>query len=110
MLRRSGSPVPIGLFRSVRAARFFGVQRGLALRRGGARKVRVQEPMETAEPKVPTSRSVDETDAQLIPGWLQRLAAISWRSIAALALGAVLVAIALKLSTVTFAVIIGAIV
>ena len=44
-----------------------------------------------------------------MPGWLRRLAAISWRLLVSLALGAVLAYVAIQLSTVTLAVIIGAI-
>src|SRR3954464_8611664 len=56
------------------------------------------------------SSRLDASDAALVPGWLRRLAAISWRALVALGLGAVLVVIALKLATVTLAIVIGAIV
>ena len=48
--------------------------------------------------------------AGLVPGWLQRLAAIGWRLLAAIALGIVLLRIAILLSTVTASILIAAIV
>src|SRR6476661_12529 len=39
--------------------------------------------------------------ADLAPGWLQRLAAVGWRLLVAIALGVVLLRIALVVSTVT---------
>jgi predicted PurR-regulated permease PerM len=49
-------------------------------------------------------------DDGLVPGWLQRLAAIGWRLLAAIALGLVLLRIATVLSTVTASVLVAAIV
>ena len=48
--------------------------------------------------------------AGLVPGWLQRLAAIGWRLLMAIALGLVLLEIAVMLSTVTVSILIAAIV
>ncbi len=48
--------------------------------------------------------------SDLVPGWLRRVAAIGWRVLAALALGLVLVGVAVALSTVTAAIIVGLIV
>ena len=54
----------------------------------------------------------DPTDpsAELVPGWLRRVAALGWRVLAALALGLVLVGLAVLLSTVTAAIVVGLIV
>ena len=54
----------------------------------------------------------DRTDpsADLVPGWLRRIAALGWRILAALALGLVLIGIAVLLSTVTAAIVVGLIV
>jgi predicted PurR-regulated permease PerM len=49
-------------------------------------------------------------DDGLVPGWLQRLAAIGWRLLAAIALGLVLLWIAVLLSTVTASVLVAAII
>ncbi len=48
--------------------------------------------------------------SDLVPGWLRRLAAIGWRLLAAIALGVVLIWIALLLSTVTASIIVSAII
>jgi putative heme transporter len=48
--------------------------------------------------------------ADLVPGWLQRLAAIGWRLLAAIALGLVLLRIASLVSTVTASILVAAIV
>jgi predicted PurR-regulated permease PerM len=47
---------------------------------------------------------------ELVPGWLQRLAAIGWRLLAAIALGLVLLYIAVELATVTTSILIAAII
>jgi predicted PurR-regulated permease PerM len=47
---------------------------------------------------------------ELVPGWLRRLAAIGWRLLAAIALGLVLLYIAVELATVTTSILIAAIV
>src|SRR6476660_4597601 len=49
-------------------------------------------------------------EAGLVPGWLQRLAAIGWRLLVAIALGLVLLEIAVMLSTVTVSILVAAIV
>ena len=46
----------------------------------------------------------------LVPGWLQRLAAVGWRLLVAIALGLVLIYIASQLATVTTSIVIAAIV
>lgn len=48
--------------------------------------------------------------ADLVPGWLQRLAAIGWRLLATIVLGLVLLYIAVELATVTASILIAAIV
>ena len=48
--------------------------------------------------------------AGLVPGWLQRLAAIGWRLLVTVALGLVLLEIAVLLSTVTVSILVAAIV
>jgi predicted PurR-regulated permease PerM len=57
-------------------------------------------------------RGADTADPSddLVPGWLRRLAALGWRILAALALGLVLVGLAVLLSTVTAAIVVGLIV
>ena len=50
------------------------------------------------------------TSEDLVPGWLQRLAAIGWRLLAAIALVLVLLWIAILLSTVTVSILIAAII
>ena len=57
-----------------------------------------------------TNEMIDETGDHLVPGWLQRLAAIGWRVLVTIALAVVLVYIAVLLSTVTAAVLIALIV
>ena len=52
----------------------------------------------------------DEAGADLVPGWLTRLAAIGWRVLAALALGLVLIGLAVTLSTVTASIVVALIV
>ena len=66
----------------------------------------------TASPAdtAPPTGTAPPTDTDLIPGWLQRLAAVSWRLVAATLLGLVLVAIAVRLGTVTASILIAAIV
>ena len=49
-------------------------------------------------------------EAGLVPGWLQRLAAIGWRILVTVALGLVLLEIAVMLSTVTVSILVAAIV
>src|SRR4029077_9978332 len=49
-------------------------------------------------------------DNGLVPGWLQRLAAVGWRLLATIALGLVLIYIAVLLGTVTASVLVAAIV
>ena len=49
-------------------------------------------------------------EAGLVPGWLQRLAAIGWRLLVTIALGLVLLEIAVLLSTVTVSILVAAIV
>ena len=49
-------------------------------------------------------------DDELVPGWLQRLAAVGWRLLAAIILGLVLIYIAVQLATVTASIVIAAIV
>src|SRR5882672_1823979 len=49
-------------------------------------------------------------DSGLVPGWLERLAAIGWRLLVTIALGLVLLWIAVLLSTVTASVLVAAIV
>jgi predicted PurR-regulated permease PerM len=49
-------------------------------------------------------------DTGLVPGWLQRLAAIGWRLLAAVVLGVVSIRIAVLLSTVTASVLVAAII
>ena len=58
---------------------------------------------------LPGLRTADRSE-DLVPGWLRRVAALGWRILAALALGLVLVATAVALSTVTAAIIVGLIV
>ena len=48
--------------------------------------------------------------SELVPGWLVRLAAVGWRLLAATALGLVLIALAVELSTVTASILVAAIV
>jgi len=48
--------------------------------------------------------------SELVPGWLQRLAAIGWRVLVTILLGLVLTAIAVKLATVTISILVAAIV
>ena len=47
---------------------------------------------------------------ELVPGWLQRLAAVGWRLLAAILLGVVLLRIAVELSTVTASILVAAII
>ena len=54
--------------------------------------------------------TVLEAEDELVPGWLQRIAAIGWRVLVALALGVVLIFIAIQLQAVTAAIVIGLIV
>ncbi len=57
-----------------------------------------------------TDESIDATGDHLVPGWLQRLAAIGWRVLVTIALAVVLVYIAVLLSTVTASILIALIV
>src|SRR6187551_2741292 len=52
----------------------------------------------------------DDAGDELVPGWLKRLAAIGWRVLAALALGLVLIRLAITLSTVTASIVVALIV
>jgi putative heme transporter len=47
---------------------------------------------------------------ELVPGWLQRLAAVGWRLLAAILLGLVLIRIAVELSTVSASILVAAII
>ena len=61
----------------------------------------------------PVSVALDPVDmdgADLVPGWLRRLAAIGWRVLAALALGLVVVGLAVTLSTVTASIVVALII
>ena len=58
----------------------------------------------------PPAGTAPPTGTDLVPGWLQRLAAVGWRLVAAILLGLVLLAIAVKLGTVTASILIAAIV
>ena len=51
-----------------------------------------------------------QASTDLVPGWLQRLAAIGWRVLAAVALGLVLIALSVTLSVVTAAIVVGLII
>ena len=53
---------------------------------------------------------IDVAGDQLVPAWLQRLAAIGWRVLATLLVGAVFAAVGIYLSTVTAAILVGVIV
>ena len=65
----------------------------------------------TSSLQVPTALDpVDDDGADLVPGWLRRLAAIGWRVLAALALGLVVVGLAVTLSIVTAAVLVALII
>lgn len=57
-----------------------------------------------------THDTLDVTGGDLVPGWLQRLAAVGWRVLVTIALAVVLVYIAVLLSTVTASVLIALIV
>ena len=48
--------------------------------------------------------------SELVPGWLERLAAIGWRLLAGIVLGLVLLAIAARLGTITVSILVAAIV
>ncbi len=61
-------------------------------------------------PLAPGGSDVVPGGSDLVPGWLRRLAAIGWRVLAAIALGAALIWIAVLLSTVTVSILVAAIV
>jgi predicted PurR-regulated permease PerM len=57
-----------------------------------------------------THDAIDTTGGDLVPGWLERLAAVGWRVLVTIALAVVLIYIAVLLSTVTASVLIALIV
>ena len=65
-------------------------------------------PRREAGPDAPTT--IDVAGDELVPAWLQRLAAIGWRVLATLLVGAVFAAVGIYLSTVTAAILVGVIV
>jgi predicted PurR-regulated permease PerM len=65
---------------------------------------------ELASASEPGGRPAGPTESDLVPGWLVRLAAIGWRLLASIALGLVLLWIAVLLATVTASILVAAIV
>ena len=62
------------------------------------------------EARPDATTTIDVAGDQLVPAWLQRLAAIGWRVLATLLVGAVFAAVGIYLSTVTAAILVGVIV
>ena len=67
-------------------------------------------PGPTPEARPDATTTIDVAGDQLVPAWLQRLAAIGWRVLATLLVGAVFAAVGIYLSTVTAAILVGVIV
>src|SRR5947207_13560978 len=61
------------------------------------------------EARPDATTTIDVAGDQLVPAWLQRLAAIGWRVLATLLVGAVFAAVGIYLSTVTAAILVGVI-
>lgn len=66
-----------------------------------------------AETDLPTERGLTATivrESELVPAWLRRMTAMSWRVLVIAGFGTVCAELALKLSTVTMAILVGAVV
>jgi predicted PurR-regulated permease PerM len=66
--------------------------------------------LSTRSAKVPPPAGVDQVRTRPVPAWLRGGAAIGWRVLVAVALGAVLARVAIALSTAVLAVVVGAVV
>ena len=64
----------------------------------------------TRSAKGPLPAGVDQASTRLMPAWLRGGAAIGWRVLVAVALGAVLARVAIALSTAVLAVVVGVVV